>query len=211
MKKMLILLAIALLSLPSATLAGSDYLDIGVDYYQVPGTCPGATNLANDPQNVPNPLVDPWPSPWLEWPPASSIQVPNGSCVLIGKENGDFDLLKRMRLVVTYTGGTLGLQEVVWGNRPSYRVTPGLPAPATLTRSNAGGVLTIEFYINQPDWEYVRLIATGAQVTITDVHFETECTLVPSLTQWGIFALVALMLAAGAIVIVRRRRAVVNA
>jgi len=159
-----------------------------------------------------------WPAPYIySYPggpiypqllPSNPPPLPANNWMVFGMENLYWPTNeKSVYLVIEYTGGELILDGLGY----SYNGKVMHAGGGVLV--NEPGRLVIVWPIwPQPDWEWLLVKNVGgAPVTFTNIYFYDECIPVPSLTQWGIIGLVLLMLAAGAMVIVRRRRAPVNA
>jgi len=140
--------------------------------------------------------------------PSNPPALPANNWMVFGMENIYWPTNeKSVYLVIEYTGGELLLDGLGYGYEGKAIHSGG----AVLV--NEPGRLVIVWPVwPQPDWEWLLVKNVGgAPVTFNSIYFYDECIPVPSLTQWGIIGLVLLMLAAGAMVIVRQRRAPVNA
>jgi hypothetical protein len=154
-----------------------------------------------------DPVTGEYPEAWpIETVPIPAI--PAGNWMVFGMENLYWPTnIKSVYLVIEYTGGSLDLEQLGWG------YAPGSPSQTLgVTYSSPGKLIVVWTIDPQPDYEWLLIKNNGVEpAVITKVYFTDECHPVPSLTQWGIIGLVLLMLAAGAMVIVRRRRAMARA
>jgi len=147
-------------------------------------------------------------APWVAFAPP--INVAAGATVWIGIENLYWEPNKK-KLTVTLTGNDLRDLEYVntigyddAGNSANIIAAPlGVP----LIQQN---LAVYQFqYIPQPQWEVIEFTATGdkAAVDIEGISVISSCR-VPSLTQWGLMALVILLIGSSVFVIYRRRKTV---
>jgi len=173
----------------------------------------------SEPENADNPWQwnPPYGNPGL---PGNGYTLAAGASVALYRENRFLsDFKKTITLIAEYAGGDLDFVEAGWGYQldkdpgTNEQVKRSSSTDQFFVRIDDGATLKVEFdIIPQPDYEWILIKNNGGSAaTLTaDMLFERECAL-PSLTQWGMIALVVLMLAAGAMVIVRRRRAVARA
>ena len=136
-------------------------------------------------------------------PPA----IPDGESMYFGHENLFVETnAKILTLIIDYTGGDLDLTGFGMGWRAGAKVATEKDVREV---ADTDDLLYIKILIvPQPSWEWVEITNNGpGAATINSVEFYTQCDPIPSLTEWGMVGLVVLMLAAGTMVIVRRRRA----
>ena len=140
-----------------------------------------------------------------------------GDSLLFGMENLHIPgAVKTLTLNITYTGATADLdwRAAAWGGYVDGDTTSfHTRTLSRVTVTKAAGSLKVVVIMPQPDWEWILIKNSGiGQATFTTVVLYSTCErAVPSLTQWGMIGLGVLILGAGAMVIVRRRRAVVQA
>ncbi|MBI5867162.1 MAG: hypothetical protein HZB43_02535 [candidate division Zixibacteria bacterium] len=205
MKKALLLtLAMLVLVVPCTAFAGSQEVEgIGDKYYRIQSTTPGPDTLNFKPT---------WNGSAWVWntgvltagvPPAST-PLPAGNYLVLAMEN--FRIAANMKFVtvkITYTGtSTLQFQLANYGSKN------GLASFGEISSETASGSpYQLIYKIRpQPDWEWLIIRNTGGSaITMTEVSFGSNCEYVPSLTTWGLLALV-LLLAGTAFFMVKRRR-----
>lgn len=156
----------------------------------------------SDPGN--NPLTG---GVWLPYA-GQVINVNNGQNLWIGVENL-YDAGRTKTLRVTLTGTNV--------NGHAYTAT-GFDASGNSGDITATVIGQIAFDANtvqvtftfspQPQWEVIRLTA-ASNISIEEIDATSYCRApVPSLTQWGIMALVLILIGSSVFVIYRRRKAV---
>ena len=200
MKSIVITALLAVLLVAGSASAQNEFNLIGPNHY-----------------SVVNPTdLTPWGADWAGTPPPTALN--GGDEVAYGMDNGTQELwIKRLVLRITYDdrSGTGGLEMTGHGQDWLPKGKEGQEILITEEPTGTDGVVTLVItilYDPQPEWEWVKVGATGQGVDILEVVMITTCTPkmrgteLPSLTQWGMIALVLLILAAGAMVIRQRRR-----
>ncbi len=205
MKKAIMLtLAILVFVMPCTIFAGSQEAQgIGDKYYRIQSTTPGADTLDFKPT---------WNGSAWVWNtgvltagvPAASTSLPAGSYLVLAMENFRIaDNMKFVTVKITYTGtSTLQFQLANNGSKS------GVASFGEISSETApGSPYQLIYKIRpQPDWEWLIIKNTGGNaITMSEVSFGSNCEHVPSLTTWGLLALV-IMLAGTAFFMFKRRR-----
>jgi len=140
-------------------------------------------------------------------PPANTVIPVNGYLVLAMENIRVQSNVKYLNVRIAFTGTATLHTDTVGNGYPG-----GSGTGLRLIETSAGGVYELLYSIRpQPDWEWVLIKNTGAQpATVSAVVWDSRCRSVPSLTTWGLLALVLIM-AGTAIWVVRRKRTAVLA
>ena len=214
-KTLLVLMLIGLLMIPLA--ATADKLEYGHNYYRVaPPGLPAAWSPTW------NPALPPPPGQWV-WPllpggvyndglPPVGTVVGAGQSLLLGRENlAIAGQKKTVTIGISYTPGS-GVGPLVLNQANSGFIAGGAAAGAIVRETNVAGVYTLVYLLQpQPDWEWFLIQNTGTSpVTMNAVAISDYCNQIPSLTGWGVGALVILLVGT-AVWLVRRRKPVLSA
>jgi len=133
-------------------------------------------------------------APWIEYT-GGTINVESGNPLWIGVDNL-YVSYQIKRLELTLTGNSLG--DLTIDDLKGY-ISGGDTTKAWLVNVYPSGntVKYIFGFDPQPDWEVILFVNGGAgQVQISDMVMYSTCRRVPSLTQWGVIALVIMLMAA---------------
>ncbi|MEW5923880.1 MAG: hypothetical protein AB1746_07830 [Candidatus Zixiibacteriota bacterium] len=145
-------------------------------------------------------------APWVPYT-GSTINVNSGSSIWIGVENL-YVLEARKNLKVTLTGSALvDLDFDATIGYDASGVSTGITATLLGAPYIEASLAVYNFtYVPQPEWETIKFTSSGS-VSISGIVVVSSCR-VPSLTQWGIIALVLILIASSIFVVYRRRKAV---
>ena len=150
-------------------------------------------------------------------PPAATV-IPAGKYLVLGMENLWLPSLpiKYLTVRITYSGSGGPLQFQPPNGAVGFGGNHGPSYGELISETTTGsGPWTYELHYKirpQPDWEWVMIKNSSStqSITISEVVWDSNCEYVPSLTAWGILALV-LLIAGTALWVMRRRRTMVTA
>lgn len=194
MKKLLILLVAAFVILTLSAFAGNTgEKAFGDIYYKVLPTGQ-------------NPVYPPNGTDWTKVSGAVNITVNDGNNLFIAVENG-YVAESAAEISLTLNGSNLFEfdMDAVWADPPEVIVSQ---RGAYYIDEVAGRAIYFYRFVPQPDWHYFKLAnAAKGSINVTSIEAVPNCY-VPSLTTYGIAALVLILIASSIFVIYRRRKMV---